>query len=84
MFRLLKLAAYALIGYVIYEMWQGMSQSQGSRGGQRSMGGGRSRREIDEASSATSGMTGGGRGMMAEVVDSSGAESRRPVGRGVV
>lgn len=83
MFRLIKLAAYAVLGYIIYELWQGMSESQGARGGrQRSMGG-RGGREF-ESSASRSGITGGGRGMMADVAESTGAESRRPVGRGVI
>ena len=81
MFRLIKLAAYAVLGYIIYELWQGMSESQG--GGQRSFGGG-GRREFGEDAGARSGMTGGGSGVMADVTDESGAESRRPVGRGVI
>ena len=85
MFRLIKLAAYAVLGYIIYELWQGMKEAQGGGGGQRSMGGGR-RREFGQAASgaATSGMTGGGGGTMADVAEPSGAESRRAVGRGVI
>ena len=85
MFRLIKLAAYAVLGYIIYELWQGMKEAQAGGGGQRSMGGGR-RREFREETSgaATSGISGGGGGTMADVGDVSGAESRRRVGRGVV
>ena len=88
MFRLIKLAAYAVLGYIIYELWQGMNEAQqrGGGGGQRSMGGGGQREfGAETAGSAPSGMTGGGGGgMMADVGDASGAESRRPVGRGVI
>ena len=30
MFRLIKLAMYAMIGYVLYELYQGMTQQQGA------------------------------------------------------
>ena len=79
MFRLIKLAAYVVLGYIIYEMWQGMSEGQS--GGQRSSGG--SRQEFG-SETARPGMTGGGGGMMADVADVTGSQSRRPVGRGVL
>ena len=89
MFRLIKLAAYAVLGYIIYELWQGMNEAQqrGGGGGQRSMmGGGRGQQSFGGGteSASTPGMTGGGSGMMASVVDETGAESQRPVGRGVL
>ncbi|MDQ3438837.1 MAG: hypothetical protein M3478_00640 [Planctomycetota bacterium] len=33
MFRLIKLAMYAMIGYVLYELYQGMTKQQGQFGG---------------------------------------------------
>ena len=72
MFRLLKLALYAVVGYAIYELYLGMTEEnygrENWRGGQRP--GAR--------------MTGGGEGMQTETVDESGAEVPRTVGRGVV
>jgi len=87
MFRLIKLAAYAVLGYIIYELWQGMNEAQSGDGGQRSMmGGGRGQQSFGSGAESSSmpGMTGGGSGTMADVGDESGAESRRPVGRGVL
>jgi hypothetical protein len=86
MFRLIKLAAYAVLGYIIYELWQGMNEAQRGGGGQRSMtGGGRGQQQFGGGGSESMpGMTGGGSGTMADVGDESGAESRRPVGRGVL
>jgi hypothetical protein len=82
MFRLIKLAFYAMIGYVIYELWQGMhvmeegggsGGSQGSR--RRSSGGQRGRRQN---------ISGPGQGQSEEVASSGGSTHRQTVGRGVV
>jgi hypothetical protein len=84
MFRLIKLAMYALVGYVLYELYQGMTQEQGGRSS-ASSGGSRSRRSraMSEGSAAGA-MTGGGRGRRVEVADATGSEIHRTVGRGVV
>src|SRR4051812_43379369 len=48
MFKLIKLAFYCLIGYALYELYQGFQQTQGGGGGFG--GGGRSsREELDRA-----------------------------------
>jgi hypothetical protein len=84
MFRLIKLAVYAMIGYVLYELYQGMTQQQGgyaSSGG----GGGRSRSSFGEQGRGRGGtLTGAGQGMMETAADASGGEMRHTVGRGVV
>ncbi len=81
MFRLIKLALYAVIGYALYEMYQGMTQQQNSRssgGGGGSYGGSYGNSETGAA------LTGGGSGMLDTASDSSGAAIRHTVGRGVV
>jgi hypothetical protein len=72
MFRLLKLAVFALVGYAIYELYLGMTEEYGDEHYRERVGSSRAR------------MTGGGEGMQTETVDESGAEVPRTVGRGVV
>ena len=73
MFKLIKLAFYAAVGYAIYELYLGMTQGreEGSSGG----GGGSSRYGA---------ITGGGEGMEIESEDESGTSIPHHVGRGVV
>jgi hypothetical protein len=85
MFKLIKLAIYAMIGYAIYEMFQGMKQQQSGGGG----GGGSFGRGSTGAFGGTTGgtygaMTGGGSGTTDTASDMGGAEMRHTVGRGVV
>lgn len=84
MFRLIKLAMYALVGYVLYELYQGMS-GEPARGGMRGSGarnaGSFGRR--DEFSSGQN-VTGGGQGRRIETLDSDGGSVPHRVGRGVV
>jgi len=88
MFRLLKLLAWAALGYVVYELYMGMSEgsSQGVGGGSR----GRSRagsRDLEYALNTDPGrmnMTGPGRGTTVSTEDFQGGRSNRVVGRGVV
>jgi hypothetical protein len=90
MFRLIKLALYALVGYALYEVYQGMSQGSGGGGGgfaSRGAGGGRSR-EFDRAANSSQGrygtLTGGeGQGESTMSQDASGASVPHQVGRGV-
>ena len=84
MFRLLKLLAWVALGYVAYELYQGMNEGGG--GGQR-RGGGRRSRDLEGALNEDSGrsnMTGPGRGTRVATEDSQGGRSNRLVGRGVV
>ena len=79
MFRLIKLAMYAMIGYVLYELYQGMTQQQGSRSFGDSSGG-----SFGGGSSSYGAFTGGGEGMTDTAADSSGGEMPHRVGRGVI
>jgi hypothetical protein len=87
MFRLIKLALYATVGYVLYELYQGMvSQSGSSRGpGQFGGSGGR---ELNRALNRDGGrmetLTGPGEGTRVDTLDSDGASQAHRVGRGVV
>jgi hypothetical protein len=82
-FRLLKLAAYALIGYLIYEFYQGLNAPARSTAN-------RSRGEIqpgDVDRSTRPGvgtMTGPGQGKRVQTEDASGTGGMHVVGRGVV
>ena len=89
MFRLIKLAIYAFVGYSLYQLYQGMMQQQGS-GGARGMVGGAfpaSRtQDYNAGLSDTSGqnLTGTGVGQTVETLDTDGGSVRRNVGRGVI
>jgi hypothetical protein len=88
MFRLLKLLAWIALGYVAYQLYQGMSGGGGGDGGgERRRGGRRSRleRALNEDQGRMN-MTGPGRGRGTRVAteDSQGGRSNRLVGRGVV
>lgn len=82
MFRLIKLALYAVIGYALYEMYLGMTQQQNSRSSDRSGGGSQGNSFGDSETGAA--LTGGGSGMVDTATDSTGAAIRHTVGRGVV
>ena len=80
MFRLIKLVAYVLAGYMLYELFQGMNAESPTR----------SRRQVhpgDVDSSTQPGigtMTGPGEGQRVETEDASGESVPHIVGRGVV
>jgi hypothetical protein len=81
MFRLIKLAFYAVIGYALYELYQGMTaESGGSDAGRRG--------SLDGALSETGGrmqtLTGPGTGMRESTLDPDGGSVPHRVGRGVV
>jgi hypothetical protein len=80
MFRLIKLAMYALVGYAIYELYQGMSTGQSGGFG----GGGR---DWDNATGGNQGrmgtLTGGGEGEPVSTLDDTGMSATHRVGRGV-
>jgi hypothetical protein len=88
MFKLIKLCVYMLLGYAIYEMYQGMvagsqSSSGGSAGGSMggSAGGGR---RSGRARDSRGQFTGAGGGQRTETQDASGMSASHTVGRGVV
>ena len=82
MFKLLRLAIYALVGYAAYQFvmdvlesaHQGQERADGGRGGDRA--------GAQRMSSARRG--GGGGGKTEPTEDADGASARRRVGRGVV
>ena len=79
MFRLIKLAMYAMIGYVLYELYQGMTQQQGGRSFGQSSGGG-----SFGGGGSYGAFTGGGEGMLDTAADNAGGEMPHRVGRGVI
>ena len=79
MFGLLKLLAYGLLGYALYEFFRGMNEGGAmSGGGQGGMG-----RNFREESSRAN-MTGPGGGMAMTTQDDSGESVPHRVGRGVM
>ena len=89
MFRLLKLAAYALFGYAIYEFFRGMNDTAGAGGAagggrgsaSRGMGGGGAMRGADRGVGQ---MTGPAEGRAEATQDTDGGSVRHRVGRGVI
>ena len=78
MFKLIKLGMYALLGYVLYELYQGMTQESGSYGRSGgNLGGG-------FGGGGSGALTGPGEGMTETASDYGGGEMRHTVGRGVV
>jgi len=88
--RLIKLAAFALFGYALYEFFRGMAadtqlgnqmssafnrMAQGQRGEQGALGG---------AESRGMNITGGGEGERVSTLDSDGGTVSHKVGRGVI
>ena len=82
MFRLLKLMAFALFGYAVYEFFRGMNEGGG--GGVRAVGFGESVRAMGrEARESFAQMTGSGEGREEATQDADGGSVRHRVGRGV-
>ncbi len=81
MFKLIKLAIYAMIGYAIYEMFQGMKQQQGGAGEPSSGGFGGEAFGGEDRGAA---ITGPGEGVTETAKDFGGGAMRHTVGRGVV
>ena len=79
MFRLLKLMAFALFGYALYEFFRGMSDTAG--GGGQGASAGRALRGADRGEGQ---LTGRGEGRPEATLESDGGSVRRRVGRGVV
>jgi hypothetical protein len=80
MFRLLKLLAYGLLGYALYEFFRGLSE--GAPGGRGDEEGGM-RREFREQP-ARANITGPGEGQDVTTQEDTGESVRHRVGRGVV
>ena len=86
MFKLIKLAAFALFGYALYEFFQGMSSTMersGQGGGRRSSFSGQGQSGSGESERGQN-ITGPGEGMMVSTESHDGGSSAHPVGRGVV
>ena len=83
MFRLIKLAIYALAGYALYEFYQGLSTGHGGA----FRGGGGGSRDLRRAANRTGGrmqtLTGEGVGEVEQTLDDSGTSATHRVGRGV-
>ncbi len=77
MFRLMKLAAYALFGYAIYEFVRGLVDMPPGPGRMRIA-------ETPGASGSRARLTGGGTGNYIATQDPDGASVPHRVGRGVV
>src|SRR4051812_16030688 len=90
-FRLIKLAVYVGIGYMLYELIQGFTAEQTRGGGGGSGSGGGQGRGNRAASDMNAGvrqgvgtMTGPGEGTRVETGEASGAGGSHVVGRGVI
>jgi hypothetical protein len=82
MFRLIKLSMYVLFGWMLYELYQGMSQDSQQGGGGRGQS-----RGLERALNRDSGrmnVTGGGRGESMSSQESDGTSIPHTVGRGVI
>ena len=89
MFRLIKLAAYCLLGYFIYQMYQGVSQEQqqGQSGRGSGRGGGAGQCGSSRRQRSTGGapnVTGGGSGQRVQIDEPDGGTGSAVVGRGVI
>jgi hypothetical protein len=87
MFRLIKLAVYAVLGYALYELYQGMTAESGgsSRGrGSWSRAGESLGRALNETGGRMQTLTGPGAGMRESTLDPDGGSIPHQVGRGVV
>ena len=87
MFRLIKLAMYAFVGYALYELYQGMMAQQGRGGGSAAGGFGRSfgagQPQEESSFGRAQNLTGAGEGRTESTLDSDGGSTRYRVGRGV-
>ena len=88
MFRLMKLMAFALFGYAVYEFFRGMSETGGGGGGGMGQSMGRSIGQgMSEAFGLAPGqgqMTGAGGGREEATLNTDGGSVPHRVGRGVV
>jgi hypothetical protein len=87
MFRLMKLLAYALFGYALYEFVRGMSDTAamgGGQGGRGAMGGRSGGQAMRGADRGEGQISGPGEGKPEATLESDGGSVRHRVGRGVV
>ena len=83
MFRLMKLMAFALFGYAVYEFFRGMSENSGGGGG--GGGFGEAMRSVGrEASESFGQISGAGEGREESTLNTDGGSVTHRVGRGVV
>ena len=78
MFKLIKLGIYAFLGYVLYELYQGISSETRSM---RSRSGG-GQRDRETTHGGRGGMTGPGQGRPETTGEFSGISAAHRVGRG--
>ena len=85
--RVIKLFFYAVMGYVVYQFFQGMRQTAGAaagiRGGGERIGSRDLRRALNEDEGRMN-VTGPARGTTISTDEPGGAQMRHVVGRGVV
>ncbi len=88
MFKLIKLAAYALLGYALYEFFRGMNDSEGGRRRQPAPQQGETGRNRVRAPNQDAPrnppITGPGRGTTTTTQESGGGSASHVVGRGAV
>jgi hypothetical protein len=85
MFRLLKLMAFALFGYAVYEFFRGMSDTGGGGGmGQMARSMGQAASEAFGVQPGQGQMTGAGEGREEQTLNTDGGSVPHRVGRGVV
>ena len=82
MFRLIKLALYAFVGYSLYQLYLGMTQ-QRQQGGGGAFGSEYDAGLSDQTRTGQN-LTGAGAGRTEETLDNDGGSVRHNVGRGVV
>jgi len=83
MFRLIKLAAYALLGYALYEFFRGLSHERNrEQASPQGQGNRHLRNALNRDPSHNPGLTGEGRGTAVATHDSTGGSARHVVGRG--
>jgi hypothetical protein len=75
MFKLIKLAVYVLIGYALYEMYQGFKESEAEGEEERISSGGRAGQQT---------FSGRGQGTTMRTDEPSGMSATHNVGRGVI
>ena len=82
--RLIKLLSYCLLGYVLYELYEGFTQAASVQGGGGGGGSDDLRRALNEDEGRMGALSGRGRGALVPVDEGDGGHTQRVVGRGVV
>jgi hypothetical protein len=81
--RLIKLLAYSLLGYVIYELWKGMREGELATSSAPTGRSSDLQRALNDDTGRMMNMTGTGRGTRVTTEDASGTSVPHVVGRGV-